>query len=112
MDRFLSTLENAEEKMNAILSAASETGKISIIAMDTSNKLKNHEYDSWYRKYSSEENGIWLGNGINDQYLLNANLPLRERDNNCGMAFAYSINPRRTVEIKVIGMQNAEEGEL
>ena len=112
LDRFLSTLENAEEKMNAILSAASETGKISIIAMDTSNKLKNHEYDSWYRKYSSEENGIWLGNGINDQYLLNANLPLRERDNNCGMAFAYSINPRRTVEIKVIGMQNSEEGEL
>ena len=97
--------------MSEILSKAAQLGNVAIIAIDTANKLKNHEYDSWYKAYSNEENGIWLGSGVNDQYLVNINLSLRERNNNCGLAFGYSANPKRSVEIKVVGLRNSEDGE-
>ena len=111
LDRFLSSLDSAEEEMEELLSQAASLGTVSIIAIDTPNKLKNHEYDSWYKAYSNEENGIWLGNGVNDQYLINVNLGMRERNNNCGLAFGYSVNPKRSVEIKVVGLQNTEDGD-
>ena len=111
LDRFLSTLEDPDGTMSEILSKAAELGNVAIIAIDTANKLKNHEYDSWYKAYSNEENGIWLGSGVNDQYLVNINLSLRERNNNCGLAFGYSANPKRAVEIKVVGLRNSEDGE-
>lgn len=111
IDRFLSTLDNPDEAMGQILKKASEMGNVAIIAIDTANKLKNHEYDEWYKTYSNEDNGIWLGNGVNDQYLINVNLGLRERDNNCGLAVGYSVNPKRSVEIKVVGLQNTEDGD-
>ena len=26
-------------------------------------------YDDWFREYITKENGIWVGNGIEDQYI-------------------------------------------
>ena len=111
LDRFLSTLDNPDTSMSEILEKAAELGNVAIIAIDTPNKLKNHEYDSWYKTYSNEENGIWLGNGINDQYLINVNLSMNERNNNCGLSYGYSVNPKRSAELKVIGLRNAEDGD-
>ncbi len=112
MDRFISGLEDPDEAMSTLLSKAIELGNVSIICIDTPNKLKNHEYDSWYRSYGSEENGIWIGNGVNDQYLLSVNLGLREKNNNCGPAYGYSVSPKKSVEIKLIGLQTIEDGDV
>lgn len=62
---------------------------VSFIIVDTAVKIKEHKYDDWYSEFVLDDNVIWIGNGIDDQYILEVNAPRREVSNNCGCSFGY-----------------------
>ena len=73
----------------------------------------NHEYDEWYKEYVSGDTGIWIGNGISDQYLINVNTANKEVINSCGDSFGYVIKQEEPYLIKLLGMkQKGEENGL
>ena len=74
--------------------------------MENFNKLKNRQYDEWYKNYVLGDSGIWIGNGINDQYLLNINCDRNELINNCGSSFGYAIENEVPSLIKLLGMND------
>lgn len=111
IDKLLNDIDNDEEKFYQILKNAEETEKYSFIIVENINKLKNHEYDEWYKNYITGDTGIYVGNGIDDQYTINVS-NRKDITNTCGQSFGYVINQGNPTMIKLLGMkENGDEDE-
>ena len=105
LEKFLQTLSNEELNFEEILSKAKEKQKYSFIIAENVNKIKNYAYDDWYKKYFENDKGIWIGNGFDDQYLIN----LVERKgirNKIGRSFGYIVKSGEFRQIKLVGMKD------
>ena len=105
IDKFINDLENGEEEFYEVLKNAEELKNYNFIIVDNHTRLKNREYDDWYKEYISGDTGIWVGNGINDQYLININLTNSDILNNCGESFGYAIKQGEPNLVKLLGMK-------
>ena len=105
IDRFINDIEAGEQKLYQMLKNAEELENCCFIIIDNATKLKNHEYDEWYKEYVTGDTGIWVGNGIDDQYLIKTNPSDRYLINNCGSSFGYVINQGDLTMIKLIGIK-------
>ena len=92
-----------------MLKKAEEKENCKFILIENASKLKNHEYDEWYKKYVQGDTGIWIGNGVDDQYLIRLNTIGNEIIKNCGSSFGYVINQSEPTMIKLLGIR--EDGE-
>ena len=104
IDKFLTSIETS---ILADLKKAEELKNYTFIVVDSVFKLKNHEYDDWYKAYITKDSGIWVGNGVSDQYLIRLNSSNRNLVNNCGDSFGYVIKQEEGMLIKLIGMKDA-----
>lgn len=116
VDRFISDFDNInnnfELTFNETLKKAEEIENCNFIFVDNANKLKNHEYDEWYKNFVTKDNGIWVGNGVDSQYLINIISDRKQIVNNCGRSFGYSINQGIATLIKLIEMkENGDKNE-
>lgn len=102
IDKFVSEID--EEQFLQTLEKAEELEMFKFIFVENSTRTKNHEYDDWYQKYISNENGIWVGNGIEDQYSITINSD-GNIENNCGPSFGYVIKDSNPTLIKLVGVK-------
>ena len=107
LDKFLSDYEE-EEEFFELFKAAEEMENCNFILIDNTNKLKNHEYDEWYKEYIAKDNGIYVGNGMEDQYLLDVS-ERKDVVNNCGKSYGYVIKQGNPIMIKLLGMKDEVE---
>ncbi len=103
IDKFLAEIED-EESFFEMLKKTEESGKYSFIIVDNVNKLKNHEYDSWYKNYIPGDTGIYIGNGIDDQFTITLS-DRKDIINNCGRSFGYVVKNGNPVLIKLVGLK-------
>ncbi len=116
IDKFVSDYDNINNNFsmtfNQTLKKAEECKNCNFIFVENINKLRNHEYDEWYKNYVIKDSGIWVGNGIENQYLINITSERRLLENNCGRSFGYAINHGVATLIKLIEMkENGDESE-
>ena len=96
----------------ATLRIAEASSNCNFILVENANKFKNHEYAEWYKKYISKDNGIWIGNGIDNQYLITINSDRKLIVNNCGRSYGYVIKQGEITLLKLIGMkENGDDDE-
>lgn len=110
IDKFINDIEDYEIDFLKMLKKARELGNYHFIIVDNFTRLKNHEYDEWYRSYCVNDNGIWIGNGVSEQYLISVNPSAEQIVNNCGNSFGYAIMQGEPTMIKLLGM-NEKGGE-
>ena len=91
LDKFLNSIEELSAFFINHIKKAEERGNYSFIIVDSASKIKLHEYDIWYKTYISKEDGIWIGNGFNDQYLIDISTNRRDIINNCGRSMGYAV---------------------
>ena len=108
MDKFINEVD--EKTRNEVFESLKATDKCNFIIVDNTTRLKSHEYDSWYKKYVSNEDGIWVGNGVAEQYSIKLSVSQREVENKCGNSFGYFIKNGNPVLMKLVGMK--EKGDL
>ncbi len=104
IDKFLNDLDDDENNFTKILEKAEDIGNYNFILIDNATRFKNHQYDEWYKKYIMGDTGIWLGNGIDDQYLISIN-SRRDIVNNCGISFGYAVEQGEITLIKLLGIK-------
>lgn len=102
LDKLL--MEIDEDSFYDMLKTAEESGKYSFIIIDNINKIKKHEYDGWYKNYISGDSGIYIGNGVDDQYAISIS-ERKEIINNCGRSFGYVIKNGNPTLIKFVGLK-------
>ncbi len=101
-------LEGAE-KLEAIIKQCETKKNFSFIIVDVASKMKEHNYDEWYSQNVMENNVIWVGNGIEDQYLIDVNAPRKEVIDNCGCSFGYINKKDKTILLKLLEMKEKRE---
>ncbi len=101
-------LEGAE-KWQAIIKQCDEKKNFSFVILDSADKIKEHNYDDWYKENVLESNIIWVGNGIEDQYLLDVNAPRKEIMDNCGCSFGYINKKAKTIMLKLLEMKERRD---
>ena len=50
----------------------SEFPKINFVLVDIPSGFKKFEYEDWYKKSFDNSNGIWVGPGLGQQFLIKA----------------------------------------
>ena len=111
IDKFLADYANIGNNFNSVIKILEEKQNYSIIVVENANKMKIHEFEEWYKNYITKENGIWIGNGIDSQYLITINSSRRELVNDCGRSFGYIIKDGIATLIKLLEMKEDEENE-
>ena len=105
IDSFASDGIIDEIEFSKLLQEAKEHGKHSFIIIGDPDSLSRHSYDDWYAKFISQDSGIWVGNGIDDQTLITTNFSMGGLENNCGNSFGYVVDEGNPTLIKFIGIQ-------
>ena len=48
------------------------SNKVSITIFETIDNIKQFEYENWYKTVVASNHGVWIGDGIADQYTIKA----------------------------------------
>ena len=103
ISNFLSriTSENKTNMTNVLLNNKS-LGVDNFIIIDDDDKLKAFAYDEWYKSSVEVNEGIWLGNGISDQFVLKLASTPRELREEIPPQFGYVIKKGKASLVKFI----------
>lgn len=93
IDKFLNII--GEQDFLQLLNKLKENGGFSFIIIENVTKIKNHQYEGWYKEYISEDSGMYIGNGIDNQYAIAIN-DRRGLINNCGRSYGYLVKRRNS----------------
>lgn len=73
-----------------------------IIFLDTPENIKCVEYESWFKSCIDTNSGVWIGTGIDNQFLINLNNTTKEMRSEIPSNFGYIIIRGTAKQIKLI----------
>lgn len=112
LEKFIAQMNN-EKLFEGSLQNAQELKKVSYIIFESANKLNNFSYSDWYKENVSKDTGIWLGNGVNEQYIMKSKSTSYRLANECGTDYGYVFTNGKPSLVKLVGMKenNEDNGE-
>ncbi len=109
IERFFNAIEEFKDFFVQTIEGTQKLKSFCYIFVDNLTGLKCIEYENWYKNFTSNDNGIWVGSGFLDQYALNYNENRTKMVNNCGKSFGYVVKEGSAKLVKLLEME--EKGE-
>lgn len=109
IEKFINKLQKGKDEFYEILKKAENI--YNFIIIDNAAKIKAYQYDMWYKNYISGDTGIWVGNGIDSQYLITTSATKKELVADCGKSQGFYINQGKIVLIKLLGIKEENTNE-
>ena len=109
MDTFINNLGMDKESFTKSLDVAQKCSNCNFIIVDTANKIKAHQLDSWYRNFVNNGNGIYIGNGFDSQFVISYEADRREINSKCGNSFGYVVKRNKPILIKLLGIEEKRD---
>lgn len=104
------SVEN-QGKINDFFSKAKDLGIINFILIDSIDKIKKVEYETWFKEGFNASDGIWIGDGINDQFTLKVSVRTDEVRETVEDEFCFVLVRGKPVLVKYVSDFNAKEKE-
>ena len=99
----LSKLDSEEsDKLKNIFETAKKLGNIKFIIVDTIDNIKSIAYENWFKDNADLSEGIWIGNGISNQFTLKVTTSARLLRAELTPNFGYIILKGKAYVIKFI----------
>lgn len=108
------TLEN-QNKFNDFFTKAKNLGIINFLILDSIDNIKKIEYESWFKDNFNSGEGIWIGDGINDQFTLKVSVRTDEVKEDVDDNFCFVLKRGKPVLVKYISdfsINNEGEDEM
>lgn len=102
---------DAKSSYNTLIETAGMIQTIKFIFIDTIDIFKKVEYDNWYKAIVKNNLGIWIGNGISEQYTLKLSKITRELQEDIDLGFGYIVRRGIPVLTKFITSENGYKGD-
>ena len=103
IDNYKNSLSAEEQnRVNEALNNAKNNPNLRIILVDDINKIKNIEYESFYRENVQAANAIWIGSGITEQFTIKCSTYNKETRSQIQNEFGYNINKGTATLIKML----------
>lgn len=80
---------------------------LTIVLVENDKQLSTMSFDSWYRNRFMQTEGIWIGNGINNQYQLQIAKQTAEMRGELNNDFGFSIQAGNATLVKLLGETEA-----
>ena len=90
---------------------AKELGIVNFILVDSIDRFKKLELEPWYKNCCNNTNGIWVGNGINDQFVLKISQKIDEMKEDISNEFGFVVERGKPAFIKFINRVDVKREE-
>ena len=104
--KFLS--EDGMDKLNVLLEKGDDALGISIVITDGSSNMQSHSMEQWY-KTQCAGNGIWVGDGVTDQFELKISKPIGDLYGELGNTFGVLVNGGKFKVVKLLQSYTIDE---
>ena len=94
--------DDGVDKVKMFMINGQSTYNINFIIVQDCNEIGSIAYEQWFTKHVSLNNGIWIGNGVADQYQLKINKITTEMYSEISNKFGYVINEGKATLIKAL----------
>ena len=88
--------------MNKLFDELKKQNKFTFIIIDNESSIKKYNYEDWYRNNGVSNNGIWLGNGITEQYVIKVSKINKTLYQELTSDFGYNVVNGIPILIKLI----------
>lgn len=103
IDQFKLGLNNENKnEFNNMFLKANKLGIIKFIIIDSIDKIKKNEFESWYKECVTNNYGIWVGNGINDQFSIKINQKIPEMKEITPNNYCFVVKHGRVDYVKYV----------
>jgi S-DNA-T family DNA segregation ATPase FtsK/SpoIIIE len=110
--KLLDKLQDPQKDFGDRIDKAKSRKDYSFVIIDSENNLQNHKLNLWYENHVPKDNGIWVGNGITEQYIFQLKKTNEKIETNCGADYGYIIDKGKPKLIKLLGVEGeADESE-
>ena len=109
IEKFGSQLPMGMGELDTLFKAAEDAKNCNFIIADSATRYKNHQFDTWYKAYISSDTGIWVGNGVDNQFVITTEINRKTVIGNCGISYGYIIKQSQATLVKLLGLKEKEE---
>ena len=108
-NRFMERLsEDGRDKMKVLLERGEAFYKIRFILVDSAAHFGAYNYEGWYKRHISGADGLWIGDGVTDQYLLKVNKLSSDLYQELGTEYGYLFKRGRMTQVKLLNAMEEE----
>lgn len=108
-DIFNRLTEDGKDKLHVLLEKGKSIYKTHFIMIDTVNGFNEFNYQKWYKDNISQSEGLWIGDGVSDQYFLKIGKMNREYYEEIGSWYGYQFVHGKLTLIKTLSSVSEEE---
>ena len=94
--------EDSKDKFRVFMEKGDITYNINFIISESVSKISSVAYENWFKTKISLSDGIWIGNGISDQYQLKISKLTNDLYQEIGDNFGYTLNKGKVTLIKLL----------
>lgn len=102
--------EDAGDKLNALLEKGDAKYGVNFIIAESANNLAAVSFENWFKKNVSLTEGIWVGNGISEQYHFRLSKMTNDLYEDIGEEFGYVIKKSKPTLIKLLSSATEDQG--
>ncbi|MGL5152194.1 MAG: type VII secretion protein EssC, partial [Clostridium sp.] len=103
--------EDGRDKVKVFMTNGQAKYNINFIIVEDTSAISEITYEEWFKKHCTLKDGVWLGNGISEQYTLKVNKLSRDMYGEIPKGFGYVLNNGRASFVKLVSSVNESEGE-
>ena len=101
--------DQGKEKLSLILEKGTKEYNINIVIAEQVKNISSVSFEKWYKANVSPSDGLWIGNGITEQYQMKANKTTSEMHEDITPEFGYSLIKGKCVKLKLLNNRAEEE---
>lgn len=100
---------DGKDKLNILLEKGEAFYKLRFVMVDSAQNFSALASNVWYRRHLTGADGLWIGDGVADQYVLKVNKVTSELYEEVGDEFGYLLSHNKPVRIKQLAPTPEEE---
>ena len=94
--------DEGKEKLSLVLEKGLSDYHLNIVIGEQVKAVSGYSFEKWYKAHLSQSDGIWIGNGITEQYQLKASKTTSEMHDEITDEFGYSLQKGKCVKLKLL----------
>lgn len=99
---------DGREKLCTLIEKAESIYKIHFVIVDSLAQFNTYNYEPWFKRHVTGTDGLWIGDGIADQYLLKVSKVTSDLYEEIGNEYGYSIIRNRPTLVKLLTSRKEE----
>ena len=103
--------DEIKEKLGLVLEKGNVKYNVIIVFFEQAKNVAMYSFDPWFKEHVSSSEGIWVGNGITEQYQLKPNKTTKEMREDEKAGFGFGVQKGKAVKIKLLSLEKGDSVE-